>query len=67
MLTGIKLMDGTLVIVPHNGKQEVTRQLASLRTLCGALIVLARRFVRDLTLASFGGAFNSATSTSTGS
>jgi hypothetical protein len=29
MLEGMKLIDGTLVIVLHNGEQEIDRELAS--------------------------------------
>jgi hypothetical protein len=43
-LTAFKLIDSTLVIVLHNGKQEIERELASpADAVRVALMMLARR------------------------
>jgi hypothetical protein len=44
MLGGVKLIDSTLVIVLHNGEQEIERELTSpADALRVALMMLARR------------------------
>jgi hypothetical protein len=44
MPAGVKLIDSTLVVVLHNGEQEIQRELASpADDLRAALIMLARR------------------------
>jgi hypothetical protein len=44
MLGGMKLIDSTLVIVLHNGEQEIERELASpADAVRVALMMLARR------------------------
>ncbi len=44
MLGGVKLIDSTLVIVLHNGEQEIERELTSPGdALRVALMMLARR------------------------